>query len=143
MTISINTIDDKVIALEGTDKTTPIAMSELDSRISDLNNRGKFKIRQLICDGLGATIPSEFLDYNWHAMEIQVRYKNSKDNSDSTLTFLNNECNLEYRNNNSKFFFNLIKEGNQIKLKSSNSMTNEMYAELRHLKVLFYTGTGE
>lgn len=45
MSTTLNGIDDKVRALEGTNKSTPIAMSELDSRINNLsgNNVGYFE----------------------------------------------------------------------------------------------------
>lgn len=72
MAITLNGIQEKVRALEGKPRTTPIRISELDARINSLEQRGQYKIVTYPENTFEAKIPDECINWNWRVINIRI-----------------------------------------------------------------------
>ena len=128
--------------LEGTGRVTPIKMSDLNNRIDNLKNRGRFGIRTL--SNLGSAtapsykIPTEFIGWNFLIIEtscsntvgsekfrINAQFNGTSISSSCDKTNYKNECSVSYSIS-----------GDRIVGNASSYAGGE-------IKVLFYTGAGE
>lgn len=143
MPITLNNINEKVRTVEGTSRVTPISMSNLDSRINVLGDRGKFAIRSFnIGKNVSSiAIPNEFQGWNIAVLEASINYKPYSTHTYKGTISSNGTATAWYAQDlqggtgADKPTLSIQKSGSSI-----IGLTNIMGAYT--LKILFYMGTG-